>query len=65
VLVAHLPVQSGLIGPAAIALLVVAGAFRLARAVWHNERYWFTTWRWGWALVLAAMTGLLLKVLMA
>lgn len=48
--------RTGILGPVAIAFLVVCAAARLTRAIWSNERYWFSTWRWGkYAVVLVAI----------
>ena len=48
--------STGIVGPIAIAFLVVCAAARLTRALWSNQRYWFSNWRWGkYAVVLAAI----------
>ena len=56
--------RTGIVGPMAIAFLVVLAAAGLGRAIWRNERYWFSTWRWGRVLAVLVATGLLLKVLL-
>ena len=54
---------TGIVGPVAITLLVLASIDRFRRAVWENERYWFTTYRWGIRLATLALIGALLKLL--
>ena len=61
--IASMKVAAGIVGPVAIALLVVASIGRFRRAVWENERYWFTTYRWGMWLATLALIGALLKLL--
>ncbi|MBE7416692.1 MAG: hypothetical protein HS128_02895 [Ideonella sp.] len=56
--------RAGIVVPVAIAFLVVLAAARLARAIWRNERYWFSTWRWGKVLAILMATGLLLMLLL-
>jgi hypothetical protein len=43
---------------------VLAGARRCARAVWRNERYRFTTWRWGLPLATLLALGVTLKIVL-
>ncbi len=50
------PFSTGLGGAVAVALLVAVAARRSYRAIFRNERYWFTTWRWG--LVLGGLVAL-------
>ena len=59
----HAPKPVGLVGPvvAAIALLCAIG--RLHRAVWVNQRYRFTTWRWGRVAAVGLLVGLVLKLM--
>lgn len=47
VAVARAPVATGIVGSVVMAIAMVSAASRFHRALWHNERYWFTTWRWG------------------
>lgn len=48
-----LPVSGGLVGNFALALCAVSALTRTHRAVAHNYRYHFTTWRWGrWTAIL-------------
>jgi hypothetical protein len=57
----HAPADFGLIAPVICAVAVLAGLSRLWTAVWRNERYRFTTWRWGRVLVGLMALGLLMK----
>ncbi len=56
--------RTGIVGPVVIAYSVVLAAARLTRAIWRNDRYWFSTWRWGRVLAILMATGLLLKLLL-
>jgi len=56
--------RAGIAGPVAIAFLVVFAAVRMTRAIRCNERYWFSSWRWGRVLAILVATGLLLKLLL-
>ena len=60
----HAPKPVGLVGPlvAAVALLCALG--RLHRALWVNQRYWFTTWRWGRIAAALLLSGVVLKLAM-
>lgn len=55
----------GLVGPFVTALAVLLGLGRLHRAIWVNQRYWFTTWRWGKVMAGMLLIGAVLKVTMA
>lgn len=57
-----LPVSSGLAGPFALALCAASAVTRAHRAVAHNHRYHFTTWRWGCRLVFGLLFGYALKL---
>ena len=56
------PFSTGLAGAVAVSLLVVVAARRSHRAILRNERYWFTTWRWGLALAGLAAVGAATKL---
>ena len=58
----HLPTPSGLVSPVVIAICVVAAVRRVWRAVLRNERYRFTTWRWGVPVLFLLVVGLLIKI---
>ena len=61
----HAPPPVGLVGPVACALAALAGVIRLHRALWVNERYWFTTWRWAKIAAPMLLIGCVLKLTMA
>ncbi|MCW5658813.1 MAG: hypothetical protein KIT60_14010 [Burkholderiaceae bacterium] len=63
-LVASLPVDGGVVGAVVIGVAALFACERLVRAVLNNERYWFTTWRWGRWVVIALASGLLIKSLL-
>jgi hypothetical protein len=56
------PMSTGIAGRTVMALAVLTAVRRSYRALWSNERYWFTTWRWGvplaTLLLFALATGL-------
>ena len=52
---------AGLIGALAQAICALIALRRLHIAIGRNERYRFTTWRWGRALAALWVIGLLLK----
>lgn len=56
------PFSTGLVGAVAVSLLVAVAARRSHRAIFRNERYWFTTWRWGLALAGLAAVGAATKL---
>ena len=64
-LVRNAPQPMGLIGPFITALAVLIGLGRLHRAVWVNQRYWFTTWRWGKVLGAILLIGAVMKLSMS
>ena len=64
VLIRQLPVQTGVVGPVAIAVAVLCCVGRVHRAIWVNERYWFTTWRWARVAAGLLLIGAVLKVSM-
>lgn len=45
------PFATGAVGQAVAVVAVLLAVRRLGRAIGHNERYQFTTWRWGRLLV--------------
>ena len=63
--VRHAPADLGLVAPVVFAVAVLAGLGRIRTAVWRNERYRFTTWRWGRVPVGLMALGLLIKAFMA
>ncbi len=63
--VRHAPAPTGLVGPVVIAIAVLSATLRAHRALWVNERYWFTTWRWGKIVAAMLLMGWILKLAMA
>ena len=59
--VRHAPTHTGLVGPVVIAIATLSVAMRLHRAIWANQRYWFTTWRWGKVAAAMLLIGWVLK----
>ncbi len=62
VVVRHAPAPTGLIGPVVSAIAALSATMRLHRALWANERYWFTTWRWGKVAAAMLLMGWVLKL---
>ena len=63
-LIQHAPAPVGLVGPFVTALAILLGLGRLHRAICVNQRYWFTTWRWGKVMAAMLLIGAVLKVTM-
>ena len=61
--IASAPFDVGIGGWTAVAVLGFAAVRRAYRAIWRNERYWFTTVRWGVPVVWLLAGGLVLKLL--
>ena len=49
--------QTALMGSVVIVLALLVAVRRLHRAIWNNGRYFFSTWRWGRAVVLVILIG--------
>jgi hypothetical protein len=64
VMLRHAQAELGLVAPVICAAAILAGLGRVRTAVWHNERYRFTTWRWGRVVVGLMAVGLLIKATM-
>lgn len=62
VLARHLPEPAGVVQPLVIALAVLCAVGRVNRALWSNERYWFTTWRWARMLVGLMLIGVVMRL---
>jgi hypothetical protein len=60
--IATASVNVGITGRLFMAVCLVAAGSRLHRALMHNHRYAFTTWRWGRWLGLLLTLGLALKL---
>jgi len=61
--VAYVPVDTGVVGRLGMALALVCAVRRVHRALWRNERYWFTTWLWGRIVVALALAAMVMKAL--
>jgi len=61
-LVVDATVDTGVVGPVVMAMCALFAVRRCARALWHNERYRFTTWRLGVPLVALMAVGAVLKL---
>ena len=57
--------QTGVVGSMTLALCTVCSVRRCMRALWHNERYQFTTWRCGVPLAMLIALGAALKLAVA
>lgn len=60
----HLSMDTGLVEPVVLAIVMLCGAVRLHRALWANARYRFTTWRVGKLAAFLLLTGWVLKATM-
>jgi hypothetical protein len=56
--------EAGVVGPFVSAVAVLSGIGRLHRALCVNERYWFTTWRWGKIVAGMLFIGFVMKLSM-
>lgn len=63
VLIATAPAATGVTGWVSAGLIALVAIRRLHQAISRNERYWFTTWRWGAPIVLMMLAGLATKLL--
>lgn len=61
-LVLNATTQTGVVAPVAVAVAGVAATVRLYRALWVNERYRFTTWRWGKVAAVLLIIGAVSKL---
>ena len=60
--VVQAPTAMGIVGMLIIACAALFAASRLHQALLRNERYRFTTWRWGKVLVGLVLLGLMMKL---
>lgn len=60
----HAPEPVGLVGPFVTAVALLCALGRLHRALWVNQRYRFTTWRWGRVVAALLLMGVVLKLAM-
>lgn len=59
------PPPAGIVVPMVVALAVLSAIGRAHRALWQNERYHFTTWRWGRVLGATLLVAVALKFAVA
>jgi|SRR6185437_2445347 len=64
VAIAKAPFDIGLLGAAVSAIVILVAIGRLARAIFKNERYRFSAWRWGRLLVVLLVLAVILKLSM-
>lgn len=62
-IVAHLPHPTGIVGPMVVVVALLSAIGRGHRAVWQNQRYHFTTWRWAGIFICLLLIGLTLSFL--
>ena len=60
--VAQAPITMGIVGVLIIACAALFAASRLQQALLRNERYRFTTWRWGKVLMGLVLLGLIMRL---
>lgn len=65
VAIGHADPPEGIIGPFLSAGALLCAFGRLRRALWINQRYQFTTWRWGRVAAALLVMGALLKLVLS
>ena len=60
--VSRVPMDAGVVGQVVMALCALSALRCCTRALWHNERYRFTTWRVAVALFGMLVFGTVLKL---
>jgi hypothetical protein len=58
----NLPFHTGIAGELAIAIATFVALPRMLKAWTRNERYSFSTWRWGRVVVALILVGVALKI---
>jgi hypothetical protein len=61
--IASAPLDMGFFSWVFIGLAGFAAVLRARRAIWRNERYWFTTWQWGVPIAALIAVGFAIKLL--
>ena len=56
------PLETGVVGTVIVAAAVLVAGLRSVTALSQNQRYRFTTWRWGRIALVLIAVGLLLKL---
>ena len=64
VLVTQATLDIGLFAPVILALCALLAVRRCVRAVWRNERYRFTTWRWGRVAAPLLVVGVVMRLML-
>ena len=62
VAVASVPAATGAVGCVLVAVVSLVAVRRMARAIWRNERYWFSTVRWGRVVATLIFLAIAIKV---
>jgi hypothetical protein len=62
-LLSQSPLSLGLFGPTVAGVGAVAAVSRLRRAVWENQRYRFSSWKWGRAMAVLVLFGMAMKLM--
>ena len=60
--VVYAPFTTGVLGAAVAAVAVLVALTRLTTAIWRNERYRFTAWRWARLVASLLLIALMLKL---
>ena len=63
VAISSVPFQVGALGWVAVGVASFAAIVRIRRALWRNERYWFTTSRWGVPIATLVAIGFAISLL--
>ena len=61
IVLGHVAARTGVVGPVLMSLVMLVGARRVCTAIWQNQRYRFTTWRWARPLLALLLVGLAIK----
>jgi hypothetical protein len=62
-IIASAPFDLGVVGWVGSGLAGLAAVRRGHRAIYRNERYWFTTWRWGVPVAILLAVGSAIRLL--
>jgi hypothetical protein len=60
--VVNAPFATGVVGAVVTAAAVLFAISRLTRAIWQNERYRFTAWRWAGLVASLLLVAAVLKL---
>jgi hypothetical protein len=56
--------RTGLVGSVVVVFALLVSVRRIHRAIWNNGRYFFSTLRWGRAVVLVILIGIWVKLVL-